>query len=96
MEKTRSKGAALARRHGHDVAVFDVKEIMFRIAADRGQPVEEETILDAAGSTLEALRAAALEQVLRLADTRPPISSSLPTRSSAGAMRSSRALMCIT
>ncbi len=63
--------AALARRHGHDVAVFDVKEIMFRIAADRGQPVEEETILDAAGSTLEALRAAALEQVLRLADTTP-------------------------
>ena len=63
--------AALARRHGHDVAVFDVKEIMFRIAADRGQPVEEETILDTAGSTLEALRAAALEQVLRLAETTP-------------------------
>ena len=63
--------AALARRHGHDVAVFDVKEIMFRIAADRGQLVEEETILDTAGSTLEALRAAALEQVLRLAETTP-------------------------
>ena len=63
--------AALARRHGHEVAVFDVKEIMFRIAADRGQPVEEETILDTAGSTLEALRAAALEQVLRLAETTP-------------------------
>ena len=63
--------AALARRHGHEVAVFDVKEIMFRIAADRGQPVEEETILDTAGSSLEALRAAALEQVLRLAETTP-------------------------
>ncbi|MAG36229.1 MAG: hypothetical protein CL878_08295 [Dehalococcoidia bacterium] len=63
--------AALARQHGHEVAVFDVKEIMFQIAADRGQPVEEETILDAAGSTLEALRAAALEHVLRLADTTP-------------------------
>ena len=63
--------AALARRHGHEVAVFDVKEIMFRIAADRGQPVDEETILDTAGSTLEALRAAALEQVLRLAETTP-------------------------
>lgn len=63
--------AALAHRHGQEVAVFDVKEIMFRIAADRGQPVEEETILDTAGSTLEALRAAALEQVLRLAETTP-------------------------
>ncbi len=63
--------AALARRYGHDVAVFDVKEIMFRIAADRGQLVEEETILDTAASTLEALRAAALEQVLRLAETTP-------------------------
>ncbi len=63
--------AALARRHGHDVAVFDVKEIMFRIASDRGQPVEEETILDTASSTLAALRAAALEQVLRLAETTP-------------------------
>ena len=63
--------AALARRYGQEVAVFDVKEIMFRIAADRGQPVEEETILDTAASTLEALRAAALEQVLRLAETTP-------------------------
>lgn len=65
------EAASVAAQRGHDVAVFDVKEIMFQIAADRGQPVDEETILDTAGPTLEALRAAALEHVLRLADTEP-------------------------
>ena len=65
------EAAALASQRGQEVAVYDVKEIMFQIASDRGQPVEEDTILDAASSTLEALRAAALEQVLRLAETTP-------------------------
>lgn len=63
--------AELAKGRGQQLAVYDVKEIMFRIAADRGQPVEEETILDASTSTLEALRAAALEHILRLAEETP-------------------------
>lgn len=61
----------LAQSRGKQLAVYDVKEIMFRIAADRGQPVEEETILDASASALAALRAAALEHILRITEDTP-------------------------
>ncbi len=54
----------LARQRGVDLAFFDVRETMFEIARDVGDPVEEETILDMFPRALVLLRAAALEKIL--------------------------------
>lgn len=55
----------LARARGvGEVALFDVRETMFDIARDTGEPVEEETILDMFPRALVLLRAAALEKIL--------------------------------
>jgi adenylate kinase len=54
---------ALAAQAGRDLRIFDVREAMFQIAADVGEPVEEETILDMFPHALVLLRAAALEKI---------------------------------
>ena len=54
---------ALAAEAGRDLRIFDVREAMFQIAADVGEPVEEETILDMFPHALVLLRAAALEKI---------------------------------
>jgi adenylate kinase len=59
--------AALARERGHgEVPIFDLREAMFEIARDVGEPVEEETILDMFPRALVLLRAAALEKISAL------------------------------
>jgi adenylate kinase len=55
--------AALARRRGHALELFDVREAMFQIARDVGEPIDEETVLDTFPRALVLLRAAALEQL---------------------------------
>jgi adenylate kinase len=59
---------ALAAQSGRDLQIFDVREAMFQIASDVGEPVEEETILDMFPHALVLLRAAALEKISSLAD----------------------------
>src|SRR4051812_24749052 len=54
---------ALAAEAGRDLRIFDVREAMFQIAQDVGEPVEEETILDMFPHALVLLRAAALEKI---------------------------------
>jgi adenylate kinase len=58
----------MARAAGRDVRVFDVRESMFQIANDVGEPVEEETILDMFPPALVLLRAAALEKISSLVE----------------------------
>jgi adenylate kinase len=58
--------ARLAAGVGRPLALFDVREAMFQIAEDVGEPVEEETILDMSPRALVLLRAAALEQIFSL------------------------------
>jgi adenylate kinase len=53
----------LARSRGLQVDLFDVRETMFEISRDVGEPVEEETILDMFPRALVLLRAAALEKI---------------------------------
>lgn len=53
----------LAAARGVPLEIFDVRESMFQIARDVGEPVEEETILDMFPRALVLLRAAALEQI---------------------------------
>ena len=53
----------LARERGLDVSLYDVRETMFEIARDVGEPVDEETILDMFPRALVLLRAAALEKI---------------------------------
>lgn len=60
--------AERARRAGRDLKIFDVRDVMFQIAADVGEPVEEETILDMFPRALVLLRAAALEKIAGLVE----------------------------
>ena len=55
--------ARLATGRGQPVEIFDLREAMFQIAADVGEPVSEETILDMFPRALVLLRAAALEKI---------------------------------
>ena len=77
---------ALAADDGRDLQILDVRDVMFQLARDLGEPVEEETILDMFPHALVLLRAAALEKI----SSRPASSrtgSSTPTRSFAGRTR---------
>ena len=58
----------LAARAGRDLQIFDVREAMFQVAQDVGEPVEEETILDMFPHALVLLRAAALEKICSFTD----------------------------
>lgn len=60
--------AERARRAGRELRIFDVRDVMFQIAADVGEPVEEETILDMFPRALVLLRAAALEKIAGLVE----------------------------
>jgi adenylate kinase len=55
--------ARLAALHGRKVELFDLREVMFQIASDVSEPVEEDTILDMFPRALILLRAAALEKI---------------------------------
>src|SRR3954452_10873625 len=59
---------ALAAQAGRDLQIFDVRDVMFQLARDLGEPVEEETILDMFPHALVLLRAAALEKISRLCE----------------------------
>ena len=59
---------ALAAQAGRDLQIFDVREAMFQLARDVGEPVEEETILDMFPHALVLLRAAALEKISSLCE----------------------------
>jgi adenylate kinase len=59
---------ALAAESGRDVQIFDVRDVMFQLAQDLGEPVEEETILDMFPHALVLLRAAALEKISSLCE----------------------------
>ena len=59
---------ALAARAGRDLQIWDVREVMFQVAQDIGEPVEEETILDMFPHALILLRAAALEKISSLCE----------------------------
>lgn len=56
--------ARLAEQRGRSLEIYDVREAMFQIASDVGEPVEEETILDMFPRALVLLRAAALEKII--------------------------------
>lgn len=56
--------ARLAAQRGRSLEIYDVREAMFQIASDVGEPVEEETILDTFPRALVLLRAAALEKII--------------------------------
>ncbi|MCC7103779.1 MAG: hypothetical protein IT307_01435 [Chloroflexi bacterium] len=56
--------AHVAAQRGAPLETFDLRETMFQIARDVGEPVEEETILDMFPRALILLRAAALEQIV--------------------------------
>ena len=60
--------ARMAAEAGRPVEIFDVREAMFQIAQDVGEPVEEETILDMFPPALVLLRAAALEKISSLCE----------------------------
>ena len=60
--------ARLAAERGHSLEIFDVREVMFQIAGDVGEPVEEETILDMFPRALVVLRAAALEKIASICE----------------------------
>lgn len=59
---------ALAARGGRELQIFDVRDMMFQVAQDVGEPVEEETILDMFPHALVLLRAAALEKISSLCE----------------------------
>src|SRR4051794_19776008 len=59
---------ALAAQAGRDLQIFDVRDVMFQLARDLGEPVEEETILDMFPHALVLLRAAALEKISSLCE----------------------------
>jgi adenylate kinase len=59
---------ALATHGGRELQIFDVREAMFQVAKDVGEPVEEETILDMFPHALVLLRAAALEKISSLCE----------------------------
>ena len=58
----------LAAQAGRDLQIFDVRDVMFQVAQDIGEPVEEETILDMFPHALVLLRAAALEKISSLCE----------------------------
>ena len=58
----------MAAKIGRPLEIFDVREAMFQIAQDIGEPVEEETILDMSPRSLIVLRAAALEKISSLTE----------------------------
>jgi adenylate kinase len=58
----------LAAEHGRDLQIFDVRDTMFQVAQDVGEPVEEETILDMFPHALVLLRAAALEKIASICE----------------------------
>jgi adenylate kinase len=53
----------ISHERGQSLEIFDLREVMFQIASDVGEPVEEETILDMFPRALVLLRAAALEKI---------------------------------
>jgi adenylate kinase len=53
----------LARGRGQTVHLFDVRDTMFHLARERGEALEEETVLDVFPTALGAYRAAALERI---------------------------------
>jgi len=59
---------ALAAQQGRDLQIFDVRDTMFQVAQDVGEPVEEETILDMFPHALVLLRAAALEKIASICE----------------------------
>ena len=59
---------SLAAQAGRDLQIFDVRDVMFQLARDLGEPVEEETILDMFPHALVLLRAAALEKISSLCE----------------------------
>ncbi len=62
----------MARERGQEASLFDVRETMFEVARDVGEPVEEETILDNFPRALVLLRAAALEKILSQIEAQRP------------------------
>ena len=64
--------AAMAKEQGKDLVVFDVRDKMFELARERGETLEEETILDVFPTALGAYRATALERITAEAKALPP------------------------
>jgi adenylate kinase len=60
--------ARLATDRGNPIEIFDVRDAMFEIARDVGEPVEEETILDMYPRALVLLRATALERIASICE----------------------------
>jgi adenylate kinase len=60
--------ARLATERGNPIEIFDVRDAMFEIARDVGEPVEEETILDMYPRALVLLRATALERIASICE----------------------------
>ncbi len=54
----------MARGAGKRVRIFDVRDVMFEVARERGEELEEETILDVFPTALGAYRATALERIV--------------------------------
>ncbi|HEV2124824.1 MAG TPA: hypothetical protein VGW38_18915, partial [Chloroflexota bacterium] len=65
----------MAREQGHPIRIFDVRDTMFHLAEERGETLEEETILDVFPTALGAYRAAALERIAAEVKSLPPESS---------------------
>jgi adenylate kinase len=63
---------AMARERGKPLRVFDVRDTMFHLAQERGETLEEETILDVFPTALGAYRAAALERITAEVNALPP------------------------
>lgn len=72
----RTSYVAAVRRHaearGQRLHVFDVRDVMFHLARERGDALEEETVLDAFPTALGAYRAAAMERILADVHALPP------------------------
>lgn len=62
----------MAHSRNQEIRVFDVRDSMFHIAAERGELLEEETILDVFPTALGAYRAAALERITAEVHSLPP------------------------
>ncbi|CAA9291825.1 MAG: hypothetical protein AVDCRST_MAG77-5217 [uncultured Chloroflexi bacterium] len=63
---------AMAKEQGTPLHVFDVRDTMFHLARERGETLEEETILDVFPTALGAYRAAALERITAEVNALPP------------------------
>jgi adenylate kinase len=62
----------LARARGQTLHLFDVRDTMFHLARERGEALEEETVLDVFPTALGAYRAAALERITAEVKALPP------------------------